>query len=153
MNYSIITLPAKYIIGITIRTANDGSAAQDIPALWQKFYQTNVLQNIPHKKSNEIFALYCNYEGDYTQPYSVIIGCEVDSIEDIPADMVAQQIPASTYAVYKAPGPFPQELVKTWHTIWLSSLKRTYTGDFELYRTDFEATQNPEVDVYVAIKS
>jgi len=152
MNYSIVNLPAKYIIGITTKTANDGSAAQDIPALWQKFHQTNTLNNIPNKKSDEVFALYYNYEGDYTQPYWVLIGCEVDSIEKIPTGMVAQQIPASTYAVYKATGPFPQELINTWQHIWLSSLKRTYTGDFELYPAGFCPTNNAAVDVYIAIK-
>lgn len=152
MNYTLISLPLKFIIGITTRTSN-ATAAQDIPKLWQQFYQTNVAQRIAHKKSDAILALYCDYEKDHTAPYTLIIGCEVDSTDNIPQDMAVKEIPASTYVVFKNYGPFPEELVKTWHMIWQAPLDRSYTGDFELYNPTFHPIENPELDVYIAIRN
>lgn len=35
----------------------------------------------------------------YTQPYSLLIGCQVSSMDDIPQDMVAKTIPSGSYAI------------------------------------------------------
>jgi len=151
MNYAIDSLAQKFIVGIAVRTSNL-KAAQDIPALWQQFHQTQVFQRITNKKSNYIFALYCDYEGDYTKPYTCLIGCEVTSTDHIPQDMVIKETPKSMYVVFKSQGEFPAELIKTWHAIWQAPLNRTYTGDFELYAPNFDPIENPEVDVYIAVK-
>lgn len=151
-NFTRVHKPRIAIIGIECRTSNDSNAGpKDIPLLWQKFYAENIQSKIPNKASDEVIALYCDYEGDYTQPYSCVIGCAVNSLDQIPEGMVGKVVPESTFALYHATGDFPKSLIDTWGNIWHSNLKRTYAGDYEVYGHKFSATSK-EVDVLVAIE-
>lgn len=152
-SHEVIQKPAILVIGIDCRTSNAPEAGpQDIPKLWDRFYGEDIIGQIPNKTSNEVIALYCDYEGDYTQPYSVVIGCPVCSIDIIPEGMVAKTIPASSYAVFRATGEHPKALIETWGNIWKQpSLERTYTSDFELYGNKFITGSPKEVEVYIGI--
>ncbi len=154
-SYEVIQKPAILLIGIDCRTSNAPEAGpQDIPKLWGRFYGEDILSRIPNKTSSEVIALYCDYEGDYTQPYSVVIGCPVSSIDTIPEGMVAKTIPASSYAVFRATGDHPKALIETWGNIWKQpSLERTYASDFELYGDKFVSGSPKEVEVYIGIDS
>ena len=154
MKHKTISKDEIKIIGIELKTTNEnGQAVKDIPKFWQKFYSENLKNQIPNKIDEEIFGLYIDYEKDFTKPYSFIIGCKVSSLDKIPQNMVSKTIPASKYEVFTVKGKFPDELLKTWQYIWSSDLKRTYTGDFEVYgKRFFNNPQNPEIDVYIAIK-
>ncbi len=152
-DYIIIQKPPINVIGIECRTSNapeDGP--QDIPRLWGQFYSEDIPNKIPNKVSNEVIALYCDYEGDHTQPYSLVIGCPVTSLSDVPVGMVAKTIPAGSYAVFRAIGEYPASLIETWGNIWKTELKRTYTGDYEFYGEKFSSRSPQEVEVYIAIE-
>lgn len=152
-NYTIVQKPALIVIGIECRTSNDPDAGtQDIPKLWGRFYNENIMSQIPNKVSNEVLALYCDYEGDYTKPYSLVIGCQVTSLNEVPKGMVAKVLPASSYAIFNAKGEYPKSLIETWGKIWQTSLQRTYSGDFEFYGEKFTSGSPQEVDVYIAIE-
>ncbi len=155
VNCSVMHKPSINLIGIECRTSNLPDAAPvDIPKHWQKFYNENVIGKVPNKISNEVIALYCDYEGDYTQPYSLVIGCAVDSLDAIPTGMVGKIIPSSTYAVFQAVGEHPKALIETWTNIWQqSNLKRSYTGDFEVYGENFFSESPQKVDVLIAIET
>lgn len=146
--------PALSLIGITCRTSNaPDKGPHDIPKLWGRFYSEDCISRIPNRVSDEVVALYCDYEGDYTQPYSIVIGCPVSSLEVIPEGMVAKTIPAGSYALFRAVGEYPKSLVDTWGEIWQqANLKRTYTGDYELYGEKFVSGSPKEVDVFIAIE-
>lgn len=152
-NHMIVQKPAILVIGIDCRTSNAPDAGpKDIPKLWERFYGEDIISQIPNKISNEVIALYCDYEGDYTEPYSLVIGCPVSSIDTIPEGMVAKTIPASSYAVFHAVGEHPQALIETWGKIWKDpDLERTYSGDFELYGNKFISSSPKELEVYIAI--
>lgn len=152
-DYTVIQKPSINIIGIECRTSNapeDGP--QDIPRLWGQFYSEDTINKIPNKASYEVIALYCDYEGDYTQLYSLVIGCSVTSLDSIPEGMVAKIIPAGSYGVFRAIGEYPTSLIETWGNIWQTKLKRTYTGDYELYGEKFSSASPQEVAVYIAIE-
>ncbi len=153
-SYTVIKKPSQIVMGIECRTSNDPQAGPyDIPRHWKKFYSEDIIDQIPNKISNEIIALYCDYEGDYTQPYSLVIGCPVTSLDLIPIGMVAKIIPAGSYAVFRAIGDYPQSLVETWGQIWQHvDLERTYTGDYELYVNPFTSESTQEVEVFIAIQ-
>lgn len=154
MEYKIITKDNIKIIGIILKTTNENNqATKDIPKFWKKFYSENLKTLIPNKIDNNVLGLYIDYESDYTNPYSFIIGCKTSSLDNIPKNMIAKTIPASKYAKFTAKGEFPTNLLKTWQYIWNSNLKRTYTGDFEIYSEKFFSNpQNPEIDIYIAIE-
>ena len=149
----IIQKPLITIIGIACRTSNASDAApHDIPKLWEQFYKENIMNQIPNKTSSEVIALYCDYEGDYTKPYSLVIGCQVDFVDEIPNGMVVKTIPGGSYAIFSAVGEHPKSLINTWGNIWQHpSLDRTYTGDYEVYGDKFFSFPQ-EVDVYIAIE-
>ncbi len=154
-NHTIVERPALIVIGIELRTSNAPEAGpKDIPQHWKRFYDEDIINRIPHKISNEVIALYCDYEGDYTQPYSLIIGCPVSALDTIPEGMVAKTIPAGSYAVFHAVGEYPASLIETWGAIWQhTDLKRTYTGDYEFYSEKFALGSPKEVEVYIAVEN
>jgi predicted transcriptional regulator YdeE len=97
-------------------------------------------------------SIYCDYEGDYTQPYSLVIGCPVSSFDVIPQGMVAKSIPTGFYAIFHAIGEHPKSLIETWGNIWqCPDLERTYTGDYEVYGDKFSGSPQ-EVVVCIAIE-
>jgi len=153
-NYTVVEKPEIFLVGIDCRTSNDaGAAMNDIPALWERFYSENIIGQIPDKVSEEVIALYCDYEGDHTKPYSVVIGCPVTVLDGVPEGLVAKQIPGGTYAAYRAIGEHPQTLIETWGQIWRTDLPRTYTGDYEVYGEKFTSNSPQEVEVFIAIEN
>jgi predicted transcriptional regulator YdeE len=110
-----------------------------------------VLEKIPNKLNNTVFAVYTDYEGDYTMPYTYILGCEVSTLDVIPEGMTGKAIPEAKYAVFTSEGPYPQSLGAAWQAIWKTPLKRAYTDDFEVYPPDFNPQTNPAVKIYIAL--
>lgn len=147
--------PKMTIVGIECRTSNSPNAAPiDIPKLWGRFFNENVPGKVPHKNSDDIIALYCDYESDYTGPYTLIIGCPVSHIENLPEGQVSKEIPDAKYQEFLSVGEHPQALIQTWQDIWSNQkLQRTYTGDFEVYDNKFFSDTLPkEVRVYIAVE-
>lgn len=150
MHHTIEHQKEKFFIGLELRTNND-ECSFTMPAHKERFFKKNIPSNIPNKVNGNILALYTDYEGDYTKPYSWILGCEVSSLDEVPEDLVGKAIPESNYAVFTTQGEFPQGLIAVWQAIWKSNLQRSYTSDFEVYPYDFDPQKNPQVKVYIAI--
>jgi predicted transcriptional regulator YdeE len=150
---TVIIEPFK-IIGISIQTTNENDqASKDIAALWGRFMEENILTKIPNKIENDIYSLYAAYEGDHTQPYTTILGCRVNKLDEIPIGMIGRSFDGGKYYKTSTKGDLMQGLiVKQWEKIFEMDLNRSYVADFEIYG---EKAQNPsaaEVDVYVGIK-
>ena len=151
MHHTIENQKKKFFIGLKLRTDNQ-KCSLEMPAHKERFFNQNILARIPNKVNGNILAVYTDYEGDYTQPYSWILGAEVSSLDEIPAGLVGKVIPESKYAVFTTKGEFPQGLIAAWQAIWQSNLSRSYTADFELYSSDFDPQRHPDVKVFIAIK-
>lgn len=151
--YTVLQKPPMMIVGILCRTSNAPEyGPQDIPRLWGRFYSEDIMSKIPNKASHEVIALYCDYEGDYTKPYSIVIGCPVNSIETVPHGLIAKTIPSGSFAVFRAVGEHPASLIETWGKIWQTELNRSYTGDYEFYGDKFNSGSPKEVEVLIAIE-
>ncbi|WP_222981793.1 GyrI-like domain-containing protein [Flagellimonas meishanensis] len=140
------------IVGIAARTSNNaGKAERDIPKLWDKFMAENTLNRIPNKVDHTIYAIYTDYEGDHTQPYTIVIGCNVSSLDNIPEDMTVKIVPESNYTQFIAKGDLTKDaVINTWMEIWNTDLNRTFTTDMEIYG---EKAMNPtsgEAEILVA---
>lgn len=141
------------VIGIKVHTTNEnGQSAADIGGLWGRFMGEQIADKIPNRIDGDILSVYCNYAGDYMQPYDNIIGCRVSSLDDIPDGMVGQVVEAGNYRHFTAKGNVTQGAVaEAWATIWQTDIPRRYTTDFEVYG---EKAQNPldaEVDIFIAV--
>jgi predicted transcriptional regulator YdeE len=68
------------LIGLKLnnKTTNEnGQSGIDCGSLWQTFEIENFAERIQDKLSDEIYAVYYDYEGDHTKPFSYFIGCKV----------------------------------------------------------------------------
>lgn len=142
------------IIGISIRTTNEnGQASKEIAELWGKFMSESILEKIPNKVDNEIYSLYTDYESDHTKPYTAILGCKVENLDNIPSEMVGQSFSGGTYTKTTAKGDLMQGLVvNQWSKILAMELDRTYDADFEIFGEKAQNPSDAEVDFYVGIK-
>lgn len=147
-------LEAFTVIGISTRTTNENNqSAADIGALWNKFMSEGILQKIPNKVNEDIYSIYTDYEGDYTKPYTSILGCKVKNTDEIPEGMVAINIKASDYEKITAKGNLQEGLVyKKWLEIWDMDLNRVYQADFEIYGVKAQKPEDAEVRIYIGVE-
>ncbi len=142
------------IVGIKTRTINDGSAGKDIPALWGRFMKEDIMNRIPNKEGQSIYCLYTNYESDHLHPYDVVIGCKVNSTDNIPDGFIHLNVPSTDNAQFLAKGNIEhgEAVVATWMEVWKSDLNRAYTVDYEVYDDRSADLKNAEVDIFIALK-
>ena len=139
--------------GVQSRTSNaDGRSIRDIPACWQDYLSRNMASKIPHRaKTPAMFAVYSDYESDWTGEYAYMIGSEVTKADTIPQGLAVVRIPAQTYVFFTAAGPMPDSILGVWVSIWGTKLPRAYTFDFEQYDARFTHPENKEADVNIAV--
>lgn len=147
-------IEAFSVVGLSIMTSNaDDKAAEDINALWQKFFEENILHKIEGRTENTLYAIYSDYEGDHTKPYRFTIGCKVEgSPADLPSGLHKIAVPAADYMIFAARGEQPKSLLQTWQTIWKSEIPRNYQCDLEIYGPRFFEEGLHEVLVCVGVK-
>lgn len=143
------------IIGIAIRTTNEnGQASKDITELWGRFMSESIQAKIPNKVDNDIFSLYTDYEGDHTKPYTAILGCKVENLDNIPNGMVGKSFEGGTYFKTSTKGDLTQGLiVNHWSKIFEMDIDRTFDADFEIFGEKAQNPSNAEVDFYVGVKN
>ena len=141
------------VIGIAVRTINMPQKAEiDIPQLWEKFMYEDVVSQIPNKSNNDVYCIYTDYEGDYTKPYTTVIGCKVSSLDTIPEDMVGITIETGEYKQFTTKGNLMDNIVyEEWLSIWKADIDRAYLSDFEIYKEGIDE-ENAEVDIFVGVK-
>ncbi|MEJ8756149.1 effector binding domain-containing protein [Pontibacter sp. H259] len=150
------TLPKTYIIGISTRTTNaNGKAATDIEALWGRFWGEKIQEQIPGKVSDEIYAVYTDYESDFTGYYTTIVGLPVSSLESIPDGFVGITIDTTVYQKFVSKGKMPEAVVNTWLEIWGNktlNLKRAYKADFTIHGDKYYNGDQAEVETFISVK-
>lgn len=137
------------IVGIELRTNNE-EAFETIPGHWQRFYGEGVLQKIPNKISDDVYAVYTNFENagrNNHGQYSLIIGAEVVAATEAPEGLVAAVIPASKRLVFQVEKGHPEKVGEKWQEIWSKgNLDNSYVADFERYRG------SGDIEILVGVK-
>lgn len=143
-----------FVVGIYVLTSNqNGQSAQDIPALWKRFFMENTIEKIPNKLDSDLYCVYTHYEGDYTQPYTTVLGCRVANLDQIPEGMIGIEIPKGKYKQFTARGDLQNGAVfQEWRKIWNTDLPRAYQADFEVYGIKAANPQDAEVPIYIGVK-
>ena len=142
------------IIGIAIRTTNENAqASRDIPVLWNKFMSEGTIEKITNKIDQTIYCVYTDYEKDHTKPYTTIIGCKVNNLNNIPEGMVGKKIEETYYIKFTAKGNISKGIVfNEWIKIWNSGILRTYQSDFEVYGENAKNPEKAAIDIYISTK-
>lgn len=146
MNYEIVELKEKLVIGISVVTGNDDpEMGRIIGGLWNNLYQGGVNSKIQNKINEYAIGLYSDYKDN---KYEVTVGNEVSKLED--NDYVSKVIPAGKYAKFSISGHMQKAVAEAWGEIWSMNLDRSYIADFEEYlNSDYE---NAKIDIYISLK-
>lgn len=146
MNYEVVNLEEKIIVGVSATTGNsDPEMGKIIGELWEKLYQGGVYPAIKNKVNEYAIGLYSDYTDE---GYCVTAGNEVSKAEN--PDFTVKTIPAGKYAKFSVHGHMEKAVADAWAEIWQMNLDRSFTGDFEEYlNSDFE---NCNIDIYIALK-
>lgn len=137
------------VVGLSIVTDNT-KAAEDINALWERFFKESVGQFVPDKINDNIYAVYSDYEGDHEAPYRFTIGYRTQG-DETPETMHRISVQDQQYVIMSAAGAQPKALIETWEAIWSGDLPRSFTTDFELYGPRFFEDGVNEVLVHIGI--
>ena len=143
MNYEIVELKEKTIVGFTARTSNeDPQMGAIIGGLWKQLYTPENTEKIQNRVNSYAIGLYSNYD---KEGYQVTAGFEVSDAES-GNGFTVKTIPAGRYAKFSVHGDMIEAVANSWKEIWETPLDRTFTGDFEEYLSQ------KDIDIYIAIK-
>ncbi len=141
------------LMGIKLpqKTSNlNGQSSVDCGNLWQQFEKEKVFDRIPGKQNDAVYAVYYDYEGDHTAPFSYFIGCWVDEKSVLPEGLESLELPEQNCTHFLAKGKMPDCIAEAWRNIWESDTRRSYGFDFEVYDERAYDWNNAEVDVFVS---
>jgi predicted transcriptional regulator YdeE len=143
------------LLGLSLgrTTSNaEGQSAIDCGNLWHKFKTEDYQDRILGKTSEQIFAVYHDYESNSSGQFRYFIGCQVSDDAQIQDGLELLVIPRGTYERFVAKGRMPDSISEAWKVIWSSEIKRTYQADFEVYDERSKDWNDAEVDVFVSIE-
>lgn len=146
MNYEIVNLEEKIVVGVSAVTSNDDlNMGQIIGGLWGKLYQGGISEVIKNKVNEYAIGLYSDYEDN---KYCVTAGNEVSRNEN--EELTVKKIPAGRYAKFSIEGHMQKAVAEAWNKIWQMDLERSYKADFEEYlNADYD---NAKIDIYISLK-
>ncbi|MGE6509495.1 GyrI-like domain-containing protein [Bacillus cereus] len=116
-----VAVTEKQIYGKRIRTNNQNTEA--LLSLWEEILRLNL--------KGDVYAVYNNYESDFTGDYDLNVGTEKKFIDE--SSVI---IPAGNYHVVEVDNIDPQGVFNAWMDIWKSDIKRAYKTDFQFHSKD-----------------
>jgi predicted transcriptional regulator YdeE len=131
MSYEIVEEAGLTVVGIYTLASN--AEPQKIGDLWRRFHAMGNGADISGRLSNDHICVYCEYEGDWTMPFTVVIGCAVAHDAEVPQGMKKIAIEAGKFAVYHPQGELPQAVFDAWAEVWRTPFDRRYQADYDVY--------------------
>ena len=142
------------LIGLKLegKTTNENNQSNKVCGLlWQQFESGNFREIIPGKLSDDIYAVYFDYEHQDKAVFFYFIGCRAEDTATAPAGLQALQIPGQHYEKYTAKGVMTGCITDQWMAIRESGIRRLFGFDFELYDQKSRDWSNAEVDICVSV--
>lgn len=145
MNYKVVELKEKTVVGISAKTSNeDPKMGEIIGGIWNRLFD-GVIETVKNRSNQYTIGLY----SDYTQEgYTVTAGCEVSKVEN--QALTVKTIPAGKYAKFSFEGPMDTMMVDAWQEVWSTELPRNFKGDFEEYLN--KEQENCKMNIYISIE-
>lgn len=161
MQRSKVTLPAKKLVGISVRTNNqleiNPETGRIFPCVQRYFHEDLADKIVNRKNPGTTLCVYTEYESDHTGDYTYFIGEEVESFADVSGEFSQLTIPAQTYSKFtNGPAPMPEVVREPWFKIWAMGTEelggtRAYKADFEVYDERAADHQNIVLDIYIGL--
>ncbi len=143
------------LIGLQLqgKTKNEnGQSEKDCGELWQNFEANKILELIPGKVSDTVYAVYYDYESDENGLFSYFIGCKVEENTEKPETLDEITVPEQNYYGEIAKGKMTGCITDAWKRIWSSDIKRKFGFDFETYDERSRNWEDAEIDICVSVK-
>lgn len=154
MEPRIVEMDALSLVGMSCYTNN---LNREITQLWELFMPR--MDSIPRALSSGRSIGVEFYPAQYaeTAMWFYMAAREVTDLSEIPVDMVAKVIPASTYAVFVHRGPLEKlpETFQHGYRTWLpaSPYEAAAWFDLELYDERFKGSaEDSEIDVCIPVR-
>jgi predicted transcriptional regulator YdeE len=144
-----------YVIGLSVRTTvENGKVIDDVSQLWNHFLLNNIRDQIPNKVDDTIYRIYADYESDHTKPFTAIIGCRVNNLDNVPGGFSSKTIEGGKYMLMTAKGkPADGIVLLEWMKIWNArKIPRAYKADFEVYDEKAADPEQAEINIFVSLK-
>ena len=152
MNYEIVELEEKTVVGIGARTKNsDPNMRNLIGGLWQEFYGKGIFQNIQGKINEKSIGLYTHYENGVEGEYDVIVCCETVENTVLSKETKSHKIPGGKYGRFIVQGDAQKAVSEFWLELWEMNIERAYIADFEEYQPG-GTMENGEIHMYISLK-
>lgn len=146
MNYEIVTLPERRIVGLSTHTANSApDCSAKIGKLWADFMGGGAFQQLD-RKGGLVYGAYTHYNWE-EMSYDVIAGCESNTCPEGFTELV---IPAGQYAKFSFHGHVGEATAKAWDEIWNTKLPRAFGVDFEEYAACGEDMEG-DISIYIGL--
>lgn len=162
MNTQLVNEPEILFIGVSVRTNNKNEmdpSVRKIAGLVDQYWQQDLSEKIPNRKNpGRTICVYTDYQSDEHGDYTYVMGEEVTSLENVPPNFTALQIPAAKFKRFTTlPGKMPFVVIEAWQKIWTMSPdqlggQRAYQNDFEIYDQRTADPDNAVMDIYIGIK-
>ena len=147
MNYEVVNLEEKKVVGLTAKTSNtDPDCQKIIGGLWGSF-MGGVESSLKNRSNPYSIGLYSDYDF-VNMTYDVTVGAPVS--ENGNPELSFKTIPAGKYACFSVKGDVVVDVGNAWMEIWDMPLERSFTADFEEYLSNENGVA--EVNIYVALK-
>ncbi len=135
MSYLLKEEPAITVMGFHDRVSN--AEPSKIGDVWRRFNTAGKGQSVPARIREEHYCVYCEYEGDWTKEFTVVIGCAVAADAEVPDGMKKIAVDAGKFAVLYPTGELPQSVFDAWAEVWKTPLDRSYQADYDVYGDAF----------------
>lgn len=141
---------ALHVVGIALRTHN-GEAFETIPPHWAAFSQSQLADRLPHRLSDDVYAVYTHFENagvDNSGFYTLVIGHEVPGhMAELPPEGLTHVVaPASLRAVFPVEKGRFDLVGAQWQAIWaMRDLQKTTLADYERYQPD------GSIDIHIGV--
>lgn len=147
LDYEVVTLPEKTIVGVGTRTGNKlPDMAQKIGGLWETVFSGPYAQNASERT---YYGVYTNYEGGMDGTYEALV-CTQDDGSALPEGYRRIVLPAGKYARFTFQGDVQRDMGKFWAQVWSTPLCRSFTADFEEYPPCADC-HNAPILIYAAL--
>jgi predicted transcriptional regulator YdeE len=142
------------IVGVSVQTTNQNSQSlTDVERLWKHFWASNISAQVTNKISNDIYAVYTDYDKGSLGQFTVLIGFPVNSFSNLPATLTVKEVTAGRCKKFISKGKMPDAIIKTWNQIWQDKeLDRAYRTDFTIHGEKYYDGENAEVETYISVK-
>ena len=128
------------VVGISAKVSNERDDL--LEAAWELFFNSEVLDYLDGANvSEEIISVYHEYEGDCDDPYTLLIGYEVEDDYETPNGLNDVTINLN-HDVYQITGEMPDAIMDAWEEIWDDTAReRAYIADFDICNTKTDTAE------------